>query len=64
MKLNEVWDDTKRKAFEGATKRGALLELVKLRGGTGELRKPLTEKAYMKRKKRLQMAKASRKGNR
>jgi hypothetical protein len=52
------------KELRQALIRGKLLELVEARGGTGELRKPLTQKAYDKRKKRAKMAKYSRKGNR
>jgi hypothetical protein len=51
-------------ALRQALIRGKLLELVEMRGGTGELRKPLTKEAYEKRKKRAKMAKDSRKGNR
>lgn len=53
-----------KQAFEQAILRGALLELVAARGGTGELRKPLTEKAYQQRKKRNKVAKMVRKQNR
>jgi hypothetical protein len=52
------------KELRNALIRGKLLELVEARGGTGEKRKPLTQKAYNKRQKRAKMAKASRKGNR
>lgn len=53
-----------KQAFNQALVRGALLELVAARGGTGELRKPLTEKAYLKRKKRNKATKMARKQNR
>jgi hypothetical protein len=52
------------KELRQALIRGKLLELVEARGGTGELRKPLTQKAYDKRQKRAKMAKTSRKQNR
>lgn len=57
---------TKQQAHDlrQALVRGKLLELVELRGGTGEKRKPLAQKAYDKRKKRAKMAKQSRKQNR
>lgn len=50
--------------FKQAMISGALRNLVIARGGTGDKRQPLTHKEYDRRKKRVKLAKQSRKANR
>lgn len=58
------WDEVKQKAFAKASAMGFFSDVAAAKGGTGELRRPLTAKERDKRKKRMQMAKASRRANR
>lgn len=56
--------EEQREAFKTAMVTGALRNLVAARGGTGDLRKELSDKEKAKRKNRHKMAKMSRKANR
>lgn len=58
------WEKEKKESFVKAIKLGALRDLAIAYGGTGELRKPLSEKEKVKRKKRWKQAKESRRKNR
>lgn len=62
--MNLKWATDKKEAFKTAMMTGLLGDLVKFNGGTGELRRELTQKEYNKRKKRNKIAKASRQFNR
>lgn len=53
-----------KKAFFLAQQAGAIRDIAISRGGTGDLRKQLSDKEVAKRKARRQMAKLSRKQNR
>lgn len=57
-------NNEKQSAFKTALITGALRDLAGMRGGTGELRKPLSSKERAKRNKRNKQAKMSRKANR
>jgi hypothetical protein len=56
--------EEQRKAFKEAMETGSLRQLVAARGGTGDLRKELSDKEKAVRKNKRKMAKASRKANR
>ena len=56
--------DEKNQLLYRALQAGALYDLAIRSGGTGDSRKPLSEKERKRRKKKRQMAKASRKANR
>lgn len=50
--------------FEKDLLLGSYMDMAIAKGGTGHLRKPLSEKEYMKRKNLKHMQKQSRKANR
>lgn len=56
--------DEQRKELHQAVMRGYLLSIAESKGGTGELRKPLSQKEKVRRKKARKQARASRKFNR
>jgi hypothetical protein len=64
MKINMDWAKEKQQALGKAFERGFFVDLASRKGGTGEYRRPLTAKERARKKKRRQMAKASRKRNR
>lgn len=56
--------EEQRKSFKTALETGALRDLAIAKGGTGNLRKELSDKEKSKRKNKRKMAKMSRKANR
>lgn len=56
--------EQQKKAFKLSQQAGVVKEFAAMKGGTGELRKPLSHKEYQKRVNKRNSVKAARKYNR
>lgn len=62
--LQDNRTEQQKKDFFIAQQAGAFKQIAQSKGGTGELRKPLSTKEKARRKSHTQMVKASKKANR
>ncbi|KHE70698.1 hypothetical protein [Halobacillus sp. BBL2006] len=62
--MGRTFKNEKQAAFFRATQAGAVREIALNNGGTGDLRKGITQEEFDKRKKKRKIAQATRKANR